>query len=269
MSLTDEMLKMGWRRRIGLSRASFYRPNSSIVNRRRDLSESEDESFGHVLFPGRKRKSCDAQPVNSSDPQAEVRSLDLLHVQPETESQSGLGTHSSFRPEGLSQTQRSNDEAGAATLADMEVVGEVEVVTQTEDYNHKDELKRLALDLECLRDSGLIFELDIDKSVSSFDDSLRNIENPLRQMIPLKSRNIFVDVLRFALKENRELLYTIIRHMTSANSTFNEKTVIQIANTYMNLASNSNRDNIAFKKLKGLLLQSCGLNENGIREGLK
>ena len=150
----------------------------------------------------------------------------------------------------------------------MEVSNEVEVGAMEEDYNHKDELKRLAFDLECLRDSGLIFELDIEKSVSTFDDSLRNIENPLRQKLPLKSRNIFVDVIRFALKENRDLLYTIIRHMTSADTTFNEKTVIQVANTYMNLASNSNRDNTAFKKLKGLLLQSCGLTENGIRKGL-
>ena len=87
MSLSDEMLKMGWRRRIGLSRASFYRPDSSIVNRRRDLSESENESFGHVLFPGRKRKSCEEDPVTSSVSQSELRSFDLLGDQQETEPQ--------------------------------------------------------------------------------------------------------------------------------------------------------------------------------------
>ena len=85
-------------------------------------------------------------------------------------------------------------------------------------------------------------ELDIVKSVSKFDKAQRNSENPLKQGLPLKSQNIFVDIIDFALKENKELIYTIIKH-SGKNGNFDAKMVIHTAKIYMQMAAQLNFHN--------------------------
>ena len=107
--------------------------------------------------------------------------------------------------------------------------------------------------------------LDIQQSVSDLDDAVRNSDNPLKQGVPLQSNNIFVDVINFALENNRDLLYTILQHTTMKEQEFDENTVIQTANIYMKFASAYNKTNSTFQKLLGIFLHSNGLNSNGLQ----
>ena len=52
---------------------------------------------------------------------------------------------------------------------------------------------------ELLLRSKLIKNLNLSQRVSSLHDSVRNETNPLAHKLPMKSKNIFVDVLRFRL----------------------------------------------------------------------
>ena len=61
----------------------------------------------------------------------------------------------------------------------------------------------------------------------------------MAQGLPLKSENIFVDIIEFAMKENRELLYTILKHTTTAHSEYDESTVLQAVYMYMRLPQKS------------------------------
>ena len=116
-----------------------------------------------------------------------------------------------------------------------------------------------------LRDSNLVSALDITRTISSLDDSSRRSDNPLQQGLPLKSKNIFIDVCNFALAHNKELLYTILCLTTDRGSVMQEATVISTAKVYMDFASRGNSyKNSTFKKLQGVVLQSCGLSETGI-----
>ena len=83
--------------------------------------------------------------------------------------------------------------------------------------------------------------------------------------MPLTSKNIFVDVINFALLHNKELLYTILCLTTTASVKFDKTTVIQTAKIYMSISSQiaPNR-NTTFKKLQSIVLQSCGLNDTGL-----
>ena len=54
----------------------------------------------------------------------------------------------------------------------------------------------MAAKLEELAKSNLIEHLDIQKSLSDLDDAVRNPQNPLAQTLPLKSKNLFVDIIR-------------------------------------------------------------------------
>ena len=123
----------------------------------------------------------------------------------------------------------------------------------------------VAENLSNLRNSNLVTALDITRTISSLDDSSRHPDNPLQQGLPLKSKNIFIDVCNFALAHNKELLYTILCLTTDRGSEIKEATVISTAKVYMDFASrgNSNKNN-TFKKLQGVVLQSCGLSETGI-----
>ena len=106
--------------------------------------------------------------------------------------------------------------------------------------------------------------LYIQCSVSTLDDSRRNSLNPLSQGIPLKSQYIFVDVICFALEENKELLYAILKHTTTGNSEYDSSTVIQTAYIYMMFASKINSNCNAFKKLLAVFLQASGLTLTGL-----
>ena len=67
----EDLIKLGWRRRVGTLRPSFLRPDASVVRRRRDLSQSENDRFGDVLFPGRKkpRPEVQSQPLPAQQPE--------------------------------------------------------------------------------------------------------------------------------------------------------------------------------------------------------
>ena len=97
-----------------------------------------------------------------------------------------------------------------------------------------------------------------------FDYAQRKPDNLLSQGFPLKSKNIFVDIVRFAMKENRDLLQTILRHTVTNRVEIDEKMVIHIANIYAQMSSKLNNKNNTFQKLKGVVLQSCGLTNVGL-----
>ena len=57
-------------------------------------------------------------------------------------------------------------------------------------------MAEIAAKLEELAKSNLIEHLDIQKSLSDLDDAVRNPQNPLAQTLPLRSKNLFVDIIR-------------------------------------------------------------------------
>ena len=123
--------------------------------------------------------------------------------------------------------------------------------------------------LKCAKDLQTLFESDLGQfdvalSVSDFDDAMRNKNNPLSQNLPIKSKNIFIDIVRYAMEHNKELLQTIMRHTANYNTEFDEKMVIHIAKMYIQMGSKYNRNNNIFKKLQGVFLQSCGLTDIGL-----
>ena len=122
--------------------------------------------------------------------------------------------------------------------------------------------------MKCAKDLQSLFESDIQfnvaKSVADFDKAQRKEDHPLSQGLPLKSNNIFVDIVQFAMRENKELLHTILRHTVSNRTEFDEAMVIHIANIYTQMASKLNFKNNTFQKLKGIFLQSCGLTNVGL-----
>ena len=134
------------------------------------------------------------------------------------------------------------------------------------DYNHEEEFKIVANELQVLRTSNFISDLNIAKAVSSLDDSMRDSTNPLRQGLPLTSKNIFIDIVKFALNHNKELLYTILCLTTDTRLTFDKSTVITTAKLLIGIGSSfSSNKNSTFAKLQGVVLQACGLNEVGLQ----
>ena len=91
-------------------------------------------------------------------------------------------------------------------------------------------MKKCAKDLQSLFESDI--EFDVSQSVFDFDCAQKSPDNPLTQGLPLKSKNIFIDIVKFALKENKELLHTILRHTITNRVEFDEAIVIKIANIY-------------------------------------
>ena len=119
------------------------------------------------------------------------------------------------------------------------------------------------LKLETLLSSN-INEVNINHMVSNLDDSLRSAANPLSQSLPLQSINIFIDVIEFAIRENKELLFTILKLTTTGKIPIDEKAVIFSAKLFMDIASRTHSNSNVFKKLKAVVLQVCGLNHTGI-----
>ena len=131
----------------------------------------------------------------------------------------------------------------------------------SDQYSHDEQFREMAIDLLQLRNSDSILNLDIGLSMSDFDEAVRDPKNPLKQGLPLSSKNIFIDILKFALEHNKDLIYTILCHTTPGDCDFGEEEVIGTAMTYMYMSSRMNNRNTTFSKLQGVLLQSCGLNE--------
>ena len=97
----------------------------------------------------------------------------------------------------------------------------------------------MAQQLTHLSENTELNHLDIQKSVSDLDDARRKHINPLKQCLPLECKNIFIDILKFALQENKELIFTILQHITQQDREFDESTVIITAKLYMQIASQS------------------------------
>ena len=124
----------------------------------------------------------------------------------------------------------------------------------------------VANELQVLRTSKLIDNFNIAKTVSSLEDSFRIPSNPLRQGLPLTSKNIFIDIIRFGLTHNRELLYTILCLTADTRVEFDKSTVISTAKLFIGFGSKfSSKANSTFAKFQGVVLQSCGLNELGLQ----
>ena len=66
------------------------------------------------------------------------------------------------------------------------------------------------------------------------------------------------------MKENKELLFTILKLTTTGNIPIDEKIVIFTAKLFMDIASRTHNKSNAFKKLKAVVLQVCGLQHSGI-----
>ena len=123
--------------------------------------------------------------------------------------------------------------------------------------------------MKCARDLQLLYEsdighIDVAKSVSDFDESQKKENNPLAQGLPLISKNIFVDIVHFGMTENKELVHFILKHTAANQQDFDESMVKHIAKVYIQMGSKLNRKNNTFKKLQGIFLQSCGLNNVGL-----
>ena len=66
------------------------------------------------------------------------------------------------------------------------------------------------------------------------------------------------------MEENKELLYTILRHTCTDSSEFDEKTVFSTANIFMSIASKINKKSSAFQNLKAVFLHSCNLTNEAL-----
>ena len=122
---------------------------------------------------------------------------------------------------------------------------------------------KCAQELQKLYESDIV-HLNVPKSVSDFVEAFRKKDNPLSQGLPLTSNNIFVEIVRYGIKENRELIQTILKHTACNTQDFDGSMVRHIAKMYIQMGSKSNRKNNTFKKLQGIFLQSCGLNNVGL-----
>ena len=110
----------------------------------------------------------------------------------------------------------------------------------------------------------MITDLNIHEAVSCLDEAVRDFSNPLKQGLPLKSENIFIDMVKFGLMHNKELIYTILCLTTSNTREFDHSTVIITAKICMAMSSTINSNNSTYLKLQGLMMQSCGLTDVGI-----
>ena len=131
------------------------------------------------------------------------------------------------------------------------------------EFDHKVEMKKCARDLQALYESS-VSDYSVPKSVSDFDNAQRDEDNPLAQSLPLKCQNIFIDTVRFAMKHNRELIHTILRHTANNHTVFDESMVIHVAKIYSEMSSKYNYKNNTLKKLHGTVLQSCGTTDIGM-----
>ena len=120
------------------------------------------------------------------------------------------------------------------------------------------------MQLENLRNSSHISTLNIQEAVSCLDDAYRDMSNPMKPDLPLTSKNIFIDIINFAMENNKDLLYTLLCLTTSPGTPLDEVDVIHVAKLYMGLGSKAHQKNNTFLKLNGIFLQSCGLTETGI-----
>ena len=95
---------------------------------------------------------------------------------------------------------------------------------------------------------------------------MRDPTNPLRQGLPLTSKNIFIDIVNFALTHNKELIFTILCLTTDTRVIFDKSAVISTAKLLIAFGSSfSSNKNSTFAKLQGVVLQACGLNEVGLQ----
>ena len=128
----------------------------------------------------------------------------------------------------------------------------------------------------------MLTHLNIQECISSLDDASRNPDNPMNQGylyaelimiytklniqlfiviklkilllftlgIPLTTKNIFVDMIKFAIQHTEELLYVILCLTSTSSINFDTTKVIQTAKTYMSIVSQlSPNRNTSFKKL--------------------
>ena len=82
----------------------------------------------------------------------------------------------------------------------------------------------------------------------------------------MTSKNIFIDILKFGLSHNKELIYTILCLTTGTKTEYDKSTVISTAKLFLEMGSKFNSSsNSTFSKLQGVVLQECGLNEVGLQ----
>ena len=161
---------------------------------------SENTEFGHILFGGH-IGSAKFQKLSESS----KTSTTFNQVQPS--SSTSHTTSSSLQHQTPSLVTVTSDSVSSHTTGESQTGTEGE--EEDDEYVHHQEMEKCARELQSLFESN-ISEVNISQSVTNFDDAMSNPENPLLQGLPLKSKNIFVDIIRFALEHNKDLLYTIL-----------------------------------------------------------
>ena len=229
----EELEEAGWEKRIHAvtKRVSFRTPvragRRKTVTRRRDLEEEEEARIGDVLFPPRK-------------------------IEKKRGSHGEQGDHEEL-------------EGGEQEVMEEQEGEQQDDIEGQEDHDHIRALSDMAHVLKEMAMSKINL-MDIGESVMELDLAMRNSSNPLRQELPLaQQNNFFVDTLKFAIKHNKTLVYTVLQHTTTKESIFDVSTVIFTAKIYILIAFaiNPSVDN-SYHKLMSVILQSCGLGHTGI-----
>ena len=242
----EELEAAGWEKRIHAvtKRVSYKTPVTAgrrkMVSRRRDLEEEEEARIGDVLFPPRQRGS---RGEHGGQVEQNV-GKPVMEEQEDKEEQEVM------------EEQEGSDEQDGEQQDNIE---------GQEDRDHIRAFSDMARVLKEMAMSK-INVMDIGESVVELDMAMRNSSNPLRQELPLEQEsNFFVDTLKFAMKHNRMLVYTVLQHTTTKESIFDVSTVIFTAKIYILIASAINPSvNNTYHKLLSVILQSCGLSHTGI-----
>ena len=242
----EELEAAGWEKRIHAvtKRVSYKTPvragRRKMVSRRRDLEEEEEARIGDVLFPPRQRGRRGEQ---GGQEELEVGEQ-VMEEQEDKEEQ-----------EVMEEQEGSEEQEGE----------QQDNIEGQEDHDHIRALSDMA---DVLKEMAMskINVMDIGESVMELDLAMRNSSNPLRQELPLAQKsNFFVDTLKFAIKHNKTLVYTVLQHTTTKESIFDVSTVIFTAKIYILIASAINPSvNNTYHKLLSVILQSCGLSHTGI-----
>ena len=89
-------------------------------------------------------------------------------------------------------------------------------------------------------------------------------ENPLNKFPPDLNKNLYKEIIDFALCHSEDLLVTLLTLTVKNESQIDAKDVVKIAYLFATLAESVIADNNVMKKTKSLSLKSCGLTNQGL-----
>ena len=89
-------------------------------------------------------------------------------------------------------------------------------------------------------------------------------ENPLRNFPPDLNKNLYTEIIDFALIHSEELLMTLLTLTVKNERPIESKDVVQLSFLFATLAEFVSSDNNVMKKTKSISLKSCGLTNQGL-----